>query len=51
VIVCTKCGFQNSAADSFCGSCGSFLEWTGSKVAEAAPGPVEPEPDEQPPLA
>ena len=52
MIVCTKCGFQNLATDSFCGSCGSFLEWTGSKVeeptvepivTEAPAAPVEPE--------
>jgi hypothetical protein len=35
VIVCTKCGFQNSDDTSFCGSCGSFLEWTGEKVGAA----------------
>ena len=52
VIVCTKCGFSNLATDSFCGSCGSFLEWTGSKLAEPAPEPVaqpaapEPQPAE-----
>ena len=35
MIVCTKCGFQNSAADSFCGSCGSFLEWIGGWTGAA----------------
>src|SRR5215212_1792975 len=40
MIVCRKCGYRNGERDSFCGSCGGFLEWTGEKVAvavEAAP--------------
>ena len=44
MIVCTKCGFQNLDNDSFCGSCGGFLEWTGEKVA---PPPAAVEPEEQ----
>ena len=36
MIVCTKCGFRNEANTEFCGSCGSFLEWTGAKVDQAA---------------
>ena len=47
MIVCKKCGFNNSDADAFCGSCGAFLEWTGEKVTPApAPEPahVAPEP-------
>ncbi|MBA2281151.1 MAG: hypothetical protein H0W25_07935, partial [Acidimicrobiia bacterium] len=32
MIVCRKCGFHNQDADAFCGSCGSFLEFTGEKV-------------------
>ncbi|MFJ3977808.1 discoidin domain-containing protein [Streptomyces sp. NPDC090021] len=28
---CRKCGFHNIATDRFCGSCGSFLEWTGNR--------------------
>ncbi|WP_328616246.1 hypothetical protein OHS18_05980 [Amycolatopsis sp. NBC_00355] len=32
MIVCRKCGFKNVDSDSFCGSCGTFLEWTGEKV-------------------
>jgi hypothetical protein len=35
VIICTKCGFQNADETSFCGSCGSFLEWTGQKIGAA----------------
>src|SRR5262245_59929891 len=33
MIVCNQCGFQNLDNDSYCGSCGGFLEWTGEKVA------------------
>jgi hypothetical protein len=48
VIVCKTCGYHNAGSDSFCGSCGAFLEWTGEKVEVpkpvAAPAP-EPEPE------
>ncbi|MGH9116966.1 MAG: hypothetical protein ACRD0A_03530, partial [Acidimicrobiales bacterium] len=39
MIVCRQCGFHNQDKDEFCGSCGSFLEWTGekAKVPEAKP--------------
>jgi hypothetical protein len=40
MIVCKKCGFNNTDADTFCGSCGAFLEWTGEKVTPPAPEPV-----------
>jgi hypothetical protein len=41
MIVCKKCGFNNTDADTFCGSCGAFLEWTGEKVTPpATPEPV-----------
>ena len=43
VIVCKSCGFKNTDADAFCGTCGGFLEWTGEK--QAAPVVAE-EPDE-----
>src|SRR5580700_1522740 len=36
MIVCKKCGFNNTDADTFCGSCGAFLEWTGEKVSPPA---------------
>ena len=32
MIVCRKCGFHNGDTDTFCGSCGSFLEFTGEKI-------------------
>jgi hypothetical protein len=32
MIVCKTCGYRNAGADSFCGSCGGFLEWTGERV-------------------
>ena len=43
MIVCTQCGFQNVNTDTFCGSCGGFLEWTGEVVT---PPVVELTPDE-----
>jgi hypothetical protein len=49
VVICTKCGFQNSDNASFCGSCGSFLEWTGEKVQPPAAPPPESEPEEPEP--
>jgi hypothetical protein len=52
VIVCTKCGNQESDGVDFCGACGSFLEWTGEKVRVAQPeqpaDPLPPEPVEEP---
>jgi hypothetical protein len=50
VIVCKQCGYRNQDSDTFCGSCGKFLEWTGERVAVAEappppPAPVEPEPE------
>ena len=42
MIICTKCGFQNSDDASFCGSCGSFLEWTGQKIQPPAAPTEEP---------
>jgi hypothetical protein len=32
IIVCRKCGTHTAAAESFCGNCGSFLEWAGDKI-------------------
>ena len=49
MITCKVCGFENEAGASFCGSCGSFLEWTGEKDAE--PGPqktADPKPIQNP---
>ncbi len=41
-VICSKCGQENDPAETFCGSCGAFLEWSGQKVegAEAAPPPM-----------
>jgi len=47
VIVCKQCGHHNEDSDTFCGSCGKFLEWTGERVVVAQPEP-EPEPAPQP---
>ena len=49
MIVCRSCGFHNKDADSFCGSCGEFLEWTGEKITPKPPPVVEPEPEEPAP--
>lgn len=55
MIICTNCGHQNEGGDTFCGSCGTFLEWAGERVAvpHVEPGP-EPDPvpkeDERPGL-
>ena len=46
MIVCKNCGHQNDDNDTFCGSCGKFLEWTGERIAVA-----QPEPDPPPPPA
>ncbi len=50
MIVCKQCGHHNEDNDTFCGSCGKFLEWTGERVAVAEPEPppapvVAPEPE------
>lgn len=45
MIVCTKCGMHNADSDTFCGQCGSFLEWAGEKVApEPAAAVADPAP-------
>ena len=47
MIVCKQCGHHNEAGDTFCGSCGAFLEWMGERIVdEPAPEPevvAEPE--------
>ena len=50
MIVCRQCGHHNEDSDTFCGSCGTFLEWTGERIvaAEPAPPPPEPEPEPEP---
>ncbi|MGI8683983.1 MAG: zinc-ribbon domain-containing protein, partial [Acidimicrobiales bacterium] len=30
MIVCTNCGHENEGGDTFCGSCGAFLEFSGT---------------------
>ncbi|WP_410586164.1 NADase-type glycan-binding domain-containing protein [Amycolatopsis sp. lyj-23] len=40
MIVCKECSQSNRDTDTFCGSCGGFLEWTGQKTAPAAAPPV-----------
>src|SRR5450631_796213 len=38
-VICSKCGQENDPAETFCGSCGAFLEWSGQKVEGAEPAP------------
>lgn len=49
MIVCTECGHGNEVDDAFCGSCGTFLEFSGQAIASDAPA-VEPETEEPSPL-
>ena len=51
MIICTRCGYHNENADAFCGSCGSFLEWTGEKPQEVSVEPTVAEPPPVQPLA
>jgi len=48
VIVCKQCGHHNEDSDTFCGSCGKFLEWTGERVVIAQPEPEPPAPEPVP---
>ena len=50
MIVCKQCGHHNEDSDTFCGSCGKFLEWSGERVvvAEPEPEPAAPEPEPEP---
>jgi hypothetical protein len=48
VIVCKQCGHHNEDSDTFCGSCGKFLEWTGERVVIAQPEPEPPPPEPEP---
>ena len=48
MIVCKQCGHHNEDSDTFCGSCGKFLEWTGERVAVAQPEPEPPAPEPEP---
>ena len=47
MIVCKHCGHHNEDSDTFCGSCGKFLEWTGERVVAPEPEP-EPQPEPEP---
>ncbi len=49
MIICKNCGYQNEDDDAFCGSCGTFLEWAGERLAEPEPEPEpEPQPEQEP---
>jgi hypothetical protein len=38
LIICGNCGTRNEDGTAFCGECGEFLEWTGTKTAVANTG-------------
>ena len=47
MIVCKVCGNHNDDADTFCGSCQTFLEWDGVRVDDAPRIVVAPPPESQ----
>lgn len=47
MIICKKCGTQNTGGDQFCGNCGAFLEWEGEVIAQD-PGTTPAVPAEPP---
>ncbi|WP_425552168.1 hypothetical protein, partial [Kribbella koreensis] len=46
MLICGECGHHNSGRDTFCGSCGEFLEWNAQRVVPPTPvaEPADPEP-------
>jgi uncharacterized OB-fold protein len=49
-LVCRRCGYTNVPGDTFCGSCGAFLEWEGEQAADPmATTPTGPGPAAGPP--
>jgi ribosomal protein L40E len=40
-IICKRCGAHAAVDESFCGSCGAFLEWEGERVVVEAGTPTE----------
>jgi hypothetical protein len=47
MLICGECGHHNEDRDTFCGSCGTFLEWNAERVAPApvaTPEQLEPLP-------
>nr|WP_199926056.1 zinc ribbon domain-containing protein [Streptomyces sp. NRRL S-495] len=52
---CPACGASNGPTDSFCGNCGSYLDWSDTPAAPAAdpslpsePSPPDPSPPSEP---
>lgn len=48
MIVCRSCGSHNADDDTFCGSCGEYLEWTGEKLEPASARPAVAESEARP---
>lgn len=40
-LICRRCGYRNVPGDTFCGSCGAFLEWEGQPAGADAPPPAQ----------
>ena len=49
MIVCKVCGATNEQGATFCGTCGSFLEWTGESVQPDGSTKPQGPPDGPPP--
>jgi len=39
-VICKNCGNENQPGDQFCGSCGSFMEWSGEVVSDKRIAPM-----------
>ena len=48
LVICKNCGHENQPGDQFCGSCGSFLEWSGEAIPDVRVTPVVAASSEQP---
>jgi hypothetical protein len=47
-VICSKCGQESDAGETFCGSCGAFLEWSAEQVAPGGPDAPPPSPGSLP---
>ncbi|HET6298241.1 MAG TPA: hypothetical protein VFG33_32995, partial [Kribbella sp.] len=37
MLICGGCGHRNTERDTFCGSCGEFLEWNAQRIVPETP--------------